>query len=279
MKKIKDLSLLRILEEIEREEGQYLIEGIDIDYVNKVVSFNPNHEDAVNTSTILNPTMEKINGNNVYSIFKRNTNNGKGDGNPLISALKGLHNWKLKNGFTDILNLLRQFNKITEKFEKLSDKYDTIIMIPSNNPLNKHILYNLNKIIDSDYEITDYLYKMSAEDVFETIKWEEMYRDYGNDYKIVEKQMKDFFDNMEDNNDGVFSYKMIETYDLRKYVGESIKGNTNKVLNYAPYINNKNILILDDTISSGASISNSCKIILDSFTPKNTTVITLFSRK
>jgi hypoxanthine-guanine phosphoribosyltransferase len=51
-----------------------------------------------------------------------------------------------------------------------------------------------------------------------------------------------------------------------------------EAIEYAPFINDKNILVLDDTIASGKTISEACKIIIESFTPKSITVITLFSK-
>ena len=43
-------------------------------------------------------------------------------------------------------------------------------------------------------------------------------------------------------------------------------------------INDKDILILDDTISSGETISDNVKAIRDTFQPKYITVIILFSK-
>ena len=47
---------------------------------------------------------------------------------------------------------------------------------------------------------------------------------------------------------------------------------------YSEMINDKDILILDDTISSGKTISDSVYAINETFKPKSITVITLFSK-
>jgi hypoxanthine-guanine phosphoribosyltransferase len=47
---------------------------------------------------------------------------------------------------------------------------------------------------------------------------------------------------------------------------------------YMPMFNDKNILILDDSISRGATIKNACNIIKD-FSPKTITVLTMFFKK
>ena len=56
---------------IEKIDEQYLFEGIDIDYTNKKVNVNLNHEDGINTGLIINPSYSNINGYDVISIFKR----------------------------------------------------------------------------------------------------------------------------------------------------------------------------------------------------------------
>ena len=79
--------ILSLCEELE--------EGIDIDPHTRTVSFNPNHEENVDTSVENNPTCDKelIPGVDVWSIFQRKRG-ALGDGNPLIHALKG-EGWKI----------------------------------------------------------------------------------------------------------------------------------------------------------------------------------------
>ena len=149
----------RLLREELLKQHCYLIEGIDIDTTNKTISFNGSHEQNVDTSILINPTYVNINGIDVISIFKRKkANDFSFDGNPLIYALKGINDWKFKNPQSDIINLLKQFIRIVEKIQP---KYDTIITVPSTNELNIEFLHRLDKIIKSDFQITDYLYKMN----------------------------------------------------------------------------------------------------------------------
>ena len=42
-------------------------------------------------------------------------------------------------------------------------------------------------------------------------------------------------------------------------------------------INDKNVLILDDTIATGKTVSEIAKLTVDTFSPKKVTIITLFS--
>ena len=55
------------------------------------ISYNPNHQNNVDTNSLINPKpfYNEVNGYPVYSIFLRKSSQD-GDGNPLIYALKGL---------------------------------------------------------------------------------------------------------------------------------------------------------------------------------------------
>lgn len=254
------------------ESDAPLMEGIDIDFINKIVSFSNKHENNINTSDIINPTYYKIGKYDVISIFKRLKSNIHNlDGNPLIKALKNIDGWKLKNCESDINNLLKQFIKISSKIE---NKYDTIITVPSNNKLNIEFLHRLNKIIKCDNEITDMFIKLKTEEIIE----------FGLDRDLINKSNNpeyilslifEFLSSMDKENDGYFSYKMIKDNKYRKYFKNTMK--YNNIIDYNDLINNKKILILDDTISIGNTISEVCKNILDVFTPENITIITLFS--
>ena len=61
----------KLVRQVIEESFCYLVEGIDIDRTNKIVSFNPGHENNVDTSILLNPTYYEVNGISVISIFKR----------------------------------------------------------------------------------------------------------------------------------------------------------------------------------------------------------------
>ena len=253
----------------------YLMEGIDIDNANKTVSFSLEHENNVDTSILFNPTYSNINGIDIISIFKRKANNNKLDGNPLIYALKNIKGWQFANPKEDIIGLLKQFIRISEK---INSEYDTIITIPSQNPLNLEFLYRLNKIIKAKHKITNYLSKLTADEVYEDfIDWKQIQIDYPNDNIKIENNFNKWFSDMKIKNNDYFSFKYIKDPNMRKYIKKTMWADDELVITYAPYINNKDILILDDTISSGASISHATKEILEEFDPKSITVITLFS--
>ncbi len=135
----------------------------------------------------------------------------------------------------DIIKLLHQFVDISEKIE---NKYDTIISIPSSNDLNNKFSYRLNRIIKCDDKITKHLfYKMYTEEVFNNIDFSSM---SPNEIKIIQNR----FDNMGQ----YFTFKTIPV-ELRRYIKNIWNDSSSSLdLEYADKINDKNILILDDTI-------------------------------
>lgn len=240
----------------------YIAEGIDIDYENKTVKINLSHENGIDTSTINNPLYTKINGYDVISIFTRKKYQ-RSDGNPLLYALKGLNDWKIEKFDIDIL--LKQFIKIAEKIDPV---YDTIIKIPSKNDLNNIFMNRLNKIIKCDNNITTLLTKLDPE-----IVWME-----GVDFANMSREEIEILENEFTKMGDYFSFKLIPIK-FRKYIKKIYDENyIHDQLDVADKINNKKILILDDTIASGQTISLFTKQILDMYAPNEVTIITLFSK-
>ncbi len=238
-------------------------EGVNIDTTNKCVYVDLTHENNVDTSVAMNPTYSNIDGYDVVSIFKRKHNDDKSDGNPLVYALKNIKGWKIDK--KDIIKLLHQFVDISNKIDS---KYDTIISIPSSNDLNNKFLYRLNRIIKCDDKITDHLFsKMYVDEVVENIDYPSMTSD---EISIMDAAIRKIKDKH-------FTFKSIPV-DLRKYIKNIWDDSFScSDLGVADKINDKNILILDDTIASGQTISTFCDTILKNYAPKSVTIITLFS--
>ena len=121
MKQIKNnmnsSHLKKIVDEVVKQTIDSVInEGIDFDPQTKTVSYNPSHEENVDTSIEHNPTMDGdiIPNVQVWSIFKRKRGL-HGDGNPLVYALKGEDGWAFRSeGDKNAIEL--QFEAIATKF-------------------------------------------------------------------------------------------------------------------------------------------------------------------
>lgn len=240
--------------------------GIDYNKDTKTVKFNSKHEKGVDTSIESNPTEHEVFGHPVISIFKRNKTDDKGDGNPLIYALKGMKDWKIDE--ESLIGLFKNFVRISEK---IKEKYDTIVVVGSSSDLNGQFAKRINKVIKADNVIDGIFGKLTVDEVA---------MDFYDPSKLSPEEIKQtfkMFDKMRKENKGIFSYKFLPK-NLRKAINTSVKWNpSNSVLEYEQQINDKDILILDDTITSGKTISDYCEAILETFKPKSITILTLFS--
>ena len=64
---------------------------------------------------------------------------------------------------------------------------------------------------------------------------------------------------------------------MRKVIEHTIKISDELYGKYIDAINDKNILIIDDSLTFGNTIREACKIITEAYTPRTITVLTLFS--
>ena len=284
----------------------WVAEGMEFNPRTKTVHLEFSHERGVDTGSIFNPVKDsiKIKGKNypVYSIFKRKyIEDDIRDGNPLLYAfknyvqegkgkdatlvLKNPNDWRLEWKEGDKMKLLRNFIEICSKIDR---KYDTIVMAPSSNILNEKFLYYLSKMLDSDNVIKDYFRKLDCESVLELYDYESLEKDLRNEGFLdagidnIVSLVEANFAKMNRENDGVFSYKYLDVVkgtrvDLRSYVTKSMEFREFQELRYADKINGRDILILDDTISRGFTVSEMVKAIISTYTPKSVTIVTLFS--
>jgi hypothetical protein len=139
-------------------------EGIDFDNETLTVSYNPSHEDNVDTSVGNNPTNDNslINGINVWSIFKRKRGE-RGDGNPLVYALKREKGWKFRSP-KDEIQIKRQINSIALKFVTMYPVGITIL-IPSGSELNTYIAKVVISLSDDAELLEGALCKLTTEEV------------------------------------------------------------------------------------------------------------------
>ncbi|WP_111898791.1 phosphoribosyltransferase [Pseudoprevotella muciniphila] len=281
-KKIIKLTKSKLNDIISEEVKKVLKEGIDIDTNSTphTVGFNPNHQEYVDTNDPWNPQpiYNKVNGYNVISVFMRKKTNDKYDANPLLKALKGHKDWELKNEHYDIMSLLRRFVAVTKE---LNDSFDVIITTPSNNSLNNSIFNIVKRIIPHSTAVKHFFTKYEANYVFDYMIDDDLIAQMTNteeEYKICKKEIERSILKMNRKNDGIFSYKYIEEK-YRQYVIQSmfISDEVKSNLELANDINGKRILVLDDTVTSGKTISDSAEALMETFDPSDITFLTLFS--
>lgn len=274
------------INEIIKQTVMQILEGIDVDVNKLTVDFNPNHQNYINTNDPWKPKpiYNTIDGYNVISIFEREISEDGYDGNPLIYALKN-HKWKFKNPHYDIMALLRRFVAVTKE---LNQTFDVIITTPSSNQLNNEILYKVERIIPHSNSFENFFMKYSVTEVYESFldnDWlEKHYADERNRLK-VHRMIYNAISQMnkpktKGGNNGIFSYKFIKPTIPRNAILQTMSISPEyetDEFKLADRINGKKILIIDDTVTTGKTLSDSAKAIMEMYDPKSITFLTLFS--
>lgn len=258
-----------------------LNEGVDIDSINKVVSFNNEHQDNVDTNNYVHPYIisNTIRNENVLSIFERKDNEEGNDGNPLVYALKNIRGWRFANPQQDIMALLRRFVSVTNRLQM---NFDTLIVTPSNNELNNRVFSYLIRLINFENQFSSFFKKLTVEEVYENYYDEDYFDNLGGvEAKHARMEMTKAFRSMNLRNKGIFSYKYISALAYRDSIEQSLKlaFDENMSMQYRDAINGKNVLVLDDTVASGKTLSDSADAIRSMFDPNSITFLTLFSPK
>lgn len=275
------------IREIVREEINKLCttEGIDVDKNQMLVGFNPSHQENVNTNDPWNPKpiYNYIDGHKVISIFERKMTDDKQDGNPLIYALKG-KDWKFKHPQYDIMALLKRFVAVTKE---LNEDFDVIISIPSSNPLNNEILKKIIRILPHENYYEDFFTKYSANEVYDDfIDSDWLLQTYDNEQErnrmhrmIYQAICRMNLPKSQKGNDGIFSYKFLKPSELRNAIVQSmyVSDEFSDEIIFGPKINDKKVLVIDDTVTTGKTISDSADAIREMYDPKSITFLTLLS--
>lgn len=274
MKNLVDLIKESFINTDINEYDNYIIEGLNIDPNEKIVSLTDNHNKGLDLSLINNPVYSTYKGYNVISIFKRtklyDINDVQRDGNPFIYALKNKNGWKFKITDKEIHKYIKRFLEICKK---IKSSYDTIIITPSSSDINEKFMKVISNQVNCKDIINEYFVKLSKEEIIDDdlIDKDQIQNDYGNDYTKVLAEINRSFRRMKGES---FEAKYIKKEYLKyiKYIS------TNSNDNIRDKIDNKDILLLDDTILSGETLSQCIEGIISNFNPKSITIITLLSQ-
>ena len=254
-------------------------EGIDFDPHTKTVSYNPSHEENVDTSIEHNPTMDGdiVPNVQVWSIFKRKRGL-RGDGNPLVYALNGEGGWTFRDE-SDRNAIEKQFDAIATKFATMYPVGVTILM-PSGSELNMHIADVVMSKSRNAELIKGVICKLTTEEVDDIVldfnsKFREFYKD---EFNSKYYELGRYLDLMDKERNGYFSRHLIKNNQMRDVLDSTLKLSDDRFAEFANKINDQDVLIIDDTIRRGQSIKEACQIMLESYAPKSITVLTLLSK-
>ena len=132
----------------------------------------------------------------------------------------------------------------------------------------------ISKQVESSKIINEFFVKLTKEEIIDDdlIDKESIMKDYPDIYNSILAEINRSFRRMKGK---YFEAKLMKKEYLKyvKYIGED-----SDIENLREYIDNKDVLLLDDTISSGETISQCINGITSNFTPKSITIITLLSK-
>ena len=267
--KLTETELHRLVKDAAK---RIIAEGIDVDEYGNV-TMTDRHEKLADTSADNNPTVitNIVPNIKVWSIFKR-IDDDWGDGNPLLYALKGEHGYRLTNP----TKFYSRMDYVINKFFEGNNGVDVTIAVPSRNNLNKIFAEAVAKHCKNPQYIDNLFIKMSTEEVGGYIRQQGslFQKYYKNNYKDKYNELRGYFRKMPY---GTFQFHKIDDMQMRKVIEHTIKLADEYYGHYVDAINDKNILIVDDSLTLGNTIKESCKIISTAYTPKSITVLTLFS--
>lgn len=259
---------------VDTNEPLYIVEGININSNDKTISLTDEHDKGVDFSLVNNPVYDKYKDFDVISIFKRSKlvddTNTERDGNPFIYALKEKKGWTFDITNDEIFRYIKRFLEICKK---INNTYDTIVITPSSTNINERFMKVISKQVQAENIVREFLVKIKKEEIIDDnlIDKEQITKDYPNNYNEVITKISRSFRRMEGAD---FEAKHLDKKYLKyvKYIG------VNNDLNIRPMIDGKDILVLDDTISSGTTVSQCIDGITSNFTPKSITIVTLLSK-
>ena len=259
---------------VDTNEPLYIVEGININSNDKTISLTEEHDKGDDFSLVNNPVYDKYKDFDVISIFKRSKlvddTNTERDGNPFIYALKEKKGWTFDITNDEIFRYIKRFLEICKK---INNTYDTIVITPSSTNINERFMKVISKQVQAENIVREFLVKIKKEEIIDDnlIDKEQITKDYPNNYNEVITKISRSFRRMEGAD---FEAKHMDKKYLKyvKYIG------VNNDLNIRPMIDGKDILVLDDTISSGTTVSQCIDGITSNFTPKSITIVTLLSK-
>ena len=270
--------------------------GININRATSDVEFAAAHVLGVDSSLKNKPVIDTttIPGTTIYSIFQRNDKLAL-DGNPLIYALKGDSKWWMSDENKN--KLLARINEVIDKFCQMHPS-DFTIVVPSHSRLNstfgKMIHDSLMRVGKQNIVIENLLVKMTVDEVEdEMLKEDSPFVDeFGDDIDFVWNELRESFSRMEDENDGIFSYKMVKPPMYRKYILKTLKYSDEEYAReLASKMPGKNILIIDDTVTFGRTLNNAVELTsnmrklkrdvdsIEEMSPRSISILTLMSVK
>jgi len=226
--------------------------GINVDRQNNI-TIDDSHNKRVNMDEDHNPTYITLNNINIGFIFQRNKTGDKDrDGNPLIYALKGMNGFKIqpfirKNVFTKAGNIA---SKLMSNINA-----DFLLPVPSSKNLCHEISQTINSVSSIPILNSDFIVKKTFDD-------------------MISQYDGNIPTNLSDRDRDLYKSQLSIWKSGKKNSLVSMKNIPNAIrIHFNPFkldqtafssidISGKNILIIEDLMSSGSSIISISDILI-----------------
>lgn len=223
--------------------------GIEVEA--KVVSYTDKHQFLVDTSKEKNPFVQLVAGTEVISVFRRRAaSSHKGDGNPLIYALKGM--FKFQISAEQIVRFMPNLRFILGRM-MAHRTYDLIIALPSSHPIAKGLTLRVGRFRPAIPISYGFFAKCSNSEVAEAL------RNLISDGQIPKNNRGDItslIHTLSLSPDAPFKLKEVDNH-LRCF---TFPFKINENLN----VRGLSVLVVDDLLSSGTSIRTASRLLIAS---------------
>ena len=220
----------------------------------------------------------------VYSIYKRMfRDNTKNDPNIIYYDLDNDNIWSFNDNNNKQM-FWERFELLLKMFiEQHKNETDYTIVIPSSNRLNKDIVKSIKDIaanVGIKYVVEQGLHTVSTEVVEDSVYANDSYfkQYYGDEWEDYIPILKKYLDRMDNENNGLFKWHLIDDKDMRMSIINTLEIDKDYAFLYERYVNGKNVLIVDDSITYGQSIRNAIHAIAQAYVPKSVSILTMFSQ-
>lgn len=238
-------------------------------YVNeKLVSINLSHDDIIDTNAQTSTITSSVNGLQIDSLFKRKkSRSNDNDGNPLIYALKERKGFTISDTDREVLygNAL-----ITLQTISMAPSENLVISLPSSARLTSDLLTVFNKTFPLVPHF-ECFQKITIGDAIASAKPVN---------SVLTKHKRDYQGVIANLNKGnklaTLEMKSIK-FTIRHYFKPFSLLKTLTVDDLNKAINGKRVWLLDDTLTTGASMCNAAEL-LRPFNPQCIRGVTFFSR-
>lgn len=168
----------------------------------------------------------------------------------------------------------RRFEAFIQKHIESHGSFSTIVQIPSTNPINERIIQCLSEKYPSIQVLSKVIHKLTTDEVLAQCDKEgSFFAEYwANDYETAYDRLNAYLSVMDEENEGIFTYHLIDDPKMRQSIINTMKTIPEDFPLYCSNINDKDIILIDDSITHGQSIKNACDALLSCYTPKSISI-------